>query len=133
MESSGRTAVASTPPNLDRNPGLTADQLTPIVLNQLQSANKLKEGNRKLRRDRADQVRTAHRHQTITSNREEVRETPLSAMAKTVWLPPPTRGTSGRNPNPVAARNPGKKRPKPSCPEFSLLSKISLPKTEPVK
>lgn len=57
MDSRGSTAVAITPPNAaaaanlaDRKPSISADQLTPIVLNQLQSTNKLKEGNRKLKR-----------------------------------------------------------------------------------
>ena len=43
MERMGSTAVAITPPNL------TAEDLTPIVLSQLQSTSRIKEGNRKLR------------------------------------------------------------------------------------
>ena len=43
MERMGSTAVAITPPNL------TAEDLTPIVLSQLQSTSRSKEGNRKLR------------------------------------------------------------------------------------
>jgi len=38
-------SLAGTPPT-----SLTAEELTPIVLNQLQSTNRIKEGNRKLRR-----------------------------------------------------------------------------------
>ena len=63
----GSTAVAITPTLNERKPSMTADELTPIVLNQLQSTSKIKEVNRKLKRG---------------SNRSSQSSTPASAEPK---------------------------------------------------